>query len=47
MNLKTNLINKILLKLLLFSNLFSDGLWVKHGFEVFEYINEAPSVALG
>ena len=47
MNLKKILINKLLIKFLIISKLFSQGLWVKHGFEIFDYILDAPSVALG
>ena len=47
MNFKKNLINQFLINLLIISNLWSKGLWVKYGFEIFDYVVDAPSLALG
>ena len=47
MNLKKSSTNKALFQFIFISNLFSEGLWVKYGFEIFDYIIDAPSVALG
>tara|TARA_Y100001980_G_C14551306_1_gene334505 strand:- start:118 stop:1188 length:1071 start_codon:yes stop_codon:yes gene_type:complete len=47
MNFKKNLNNQFFINFLIISNLWSKGFWVKYGFEIFDYVIDAPSLALG
>lgn len=46
MKLKSNLKYNILILLLLFQKVFTDNLWVNHGWEIFDYISDARSSSL-
>ena len=47
MSLKKNIINKILLFTVFSSLSFGEGIWVKYGWEIFEYVTDARSAAIG
>ena len=47
MNLKKNIIYKFIILNLNFTLLFSEGVWVKYGWELYNYVVDAQTASLG